>query len=227
MKKIRVILIILCMSLCISLISCGVNNGSYKNPSISPVITGAEARILYESISDVVLLDVRSQEEFNEFHLADSILIPAGELESRLDELPSKDNIIIVYCKAGIRSEKAVETLLYYGFKNVYDMQSIDNWFSSVEKELLNEIDRLMLILQYIEDDNSFTFPDEDIFVPEGAKICGRCLGCGEYHFIWDEEYFDHIHDYDEHEHSDCGCNYDCHCHMGNGSNSSKLDIST
>ncbi|MDR2572666.1 MAG: hypothetical protein LBD23_20560 [Oscillospiraceae bacterium] len=49
--------------------------------------------------------------------------------------------------------------------------------------------------------------PDTDVIVPDGARLCGQCSGCSEYHFIWDD-------DDDHHHHVECGCDYDCHCHL-------------
>jgi len=92
------------------------------------IITGEKARELYESDNNVILLDVRSQEEYEENHLNGSVLIPVSELEERLSELTDKDAIIIVYCRAGRRSAAASEILISNGYTGVYDMQSIDNW---------------------------------------------------------------------------------------------------
>jgi len=92
------------------------------------IITGAKAREIYESNDAVVLLDVRNQDEYDEYHLPGSVLIPVNELESRLPELPDKDALIIVFCRAGRRSAIAAEILLLNGYKNIYDMQGIENW---------------------------------------------------------------------------------------------------
>jgi len=92
------------------------------------IISGAEAREIFYSNDQVILLDVRNQDEFDEHHIPDSILIPVNELESRLSELPDKDVIIIVFCRAGRRSELAASILTANGYTNVYNMQGIGNW---------------------------------------------------------------------------------------------------
>lgn len=56
------------------------------------------------------LLDVREPSEASLCRLENSVLIPLGELERRIDEIPS-DREIVVYCKSGVRSARAVETL--------------------------------------------------------------------------------------------------------------------
>ena len=92
------------------------------------LITGAEARELYESNDAVILLDVRNQDEFDNYHIVGSLLIPVDELESRLSEIPDKDALIIVFCRAGRRSAIAAELLISKGYSNIHDMQGIDNW---------------------------------------------------------------------------------------------------
>ena len=75
-------------------------------------------RILPDS-SNVVLLDVRTNAEFNGElgHLPGAILIPIQELEQRIGELDSlKGREIIVYCRSGNRSGKVTEILTKHGF---------------------------------------------------------------------------------------------------------------
>jgi len=92
------------------------------------IVSGAEAREVFESHSQVILLDVRNQDEFDAFSIPNSTLIPVDELESRLSELPDKDADIIVFCRAGRRSAIAADILISNGYTNVYDMGSINNW---------------------------------------------------------------------------------------------------
>jgi len=71
---------------------------------------------------DVVLVDVRSEAEFNGSlgHLENAILIPLPELEHRYTELNEfKDKEIIVYCRSGNRSRTATKFLIEKGFKAV------------------------------------------------------------------------------------------------------------
>ena len=96
------------------------------------IISGDEAKELYESATTAVLLDVRNQDEYDEMHIDGSVLIPAKELESRLSELPDKNVTIIVYCQSGKRSLTASEILTAAGYDNVYDMQFVENWPESL-----------------------------------------------------------------------------------------------
>ena len=76
----------------------------------------------------VVLLDVRTDEEYITGHIPNSILIPIDELEERLDELPDKNETILVYCKSGRRSIIACELLESYGYTNIYNMGGVVDW---------------------------------------------------------------------------------------------------
>ncbi|HEX5838125.1 MAG TPA: rhodanese-like domain-containing protein [Anaerolineales bacterium] len=67
------------------------------------------------------VLDVRQPEEWNEFHVPDSTLIPLAELASRVDELP-KDQEIVIVCRSGNRSAQGRDILLDAGFTQVTSM---------------------------------------------------------------------------------------------------------
>jgi len=91
-------------------------------------ITGEDAKVRFESEQGIILLDVRNPDEYEQGHVEGSVLIPVSELESRLSELPDKDAVIFVYCRAGRRSAAAYEILTDAGYANVYDMQMVTNW---------------------------------------------------------------------------------------------------
>ena len=76
---------------------------------------------------NLVIIDVRTKEEYKEFHMKDAINIP---YEKIIETLQTKNEInketpIIVYCKSGTRSNKAYTSLINAGYKNVYDLGAI------------------------------------------------------------------------------------------------------
>ncbi len=72
---------------------------------------------------NLVILDVRTESEYNSGHLVDAIVIPVDVLESRIGELNNyKNTEIIVYCRSGSRSEQASEILVEQGFTKVYNL---------------------------------------------------------------------------------------------------------
>ena len=97
-------------------------------PAESKIVSGKEAREIFASSNKAILLDVRTQEEFDIHHIPGSILIPYDELESRLSELPDKSAEIIIFCRAGRRSAISAEILINNGYKKVYDMQIVGHW---------------------------------------------------------------------------------------------------
>lgn len=73
--------------------------------------------------SKVILLDVRSVQEYNEGHLNGAINIPLSELRMKANTVLNKDDIIIAYCQMCERSKKAVNVLNKLGYSNVYTLE--------------------------------------------------------------------------------------------------------
>ena len=75
---------------------------------------------------EVLIIDVRSPEEYNAGHIPHAININVDELESRLDELKDyKDKTIIAYCNSGNKSGKAAEILVDNGFQDVTNADGV------------------------------------------------------------------------------------------------------
>lgn len=93
------------------------------------LITYVEAKELLSKNSRAILLDVRSPQEYNEYHLTGAICIPNYELQTKISNIiEDKDQIIIVYCQSGARSSKAVGILKKMGYTNLYELDGgIDN----------------------------------------------------------------------------------------------------
>lgn len=92
-------------------------------------ISSREAKALLEKDRNVYLLDVRSPQEHSQGKLAGSALIPVGQLERRIAEVP-KDKPVLVYCAVGSRSGFAAGLLARRGHKEVYNMtDGIVGWY--------------------------------------------------------------------------------------------------
>lgn len=86
-------------------------------------ITIAEAKKLINSSENVLILDVRTQEEYINGHILESTPIPANELPSRIHEIKDYYNKpVIVHCQSGRRSPAVVLFLENSGFKEIYHM---------------------------------------------------------------------------------------------------------
>ncbi len=87
-------------------------------------ITINEMLEILQSNKKAILVDVRSSQEYSEGHLPGSINIPVYNIEREAEKMiPNKDNIIIVYCSAGLRSRKALQILKKLEYKNLYQIE--------------------------------------------------------------------------------------------------------
>ena len=87
----------------------------------------AKEKIINES---AILLDVRTEEEYNEKHIEGAVLLPIDDINEESINLitEDKDNVIIVYCKSGNRSNQALNLLENLGYTEVYDLGAMSNW---------------------------------------------------------------------------------------------------
>ncbi|HTO17196.1 MAG TPA: rhodanese-like domain-containing protein [Edaphocola sp.] len=73
------------------------------------------------------LLDVRSQEEFQSFHVSGSINMPVNEIPAHLDEIKSFSKPLIIYCLSGGRSSSAVAYLEAQGINEIYNAGAVSD----------------------------------------------------------------------------------------------------
>ena len=99
--------------------------------SIELVAPADAAEVIVDDPAGLVILDIRTLEEFNEARLADAIMVDfyADDFADQLDQL-DKDVPYVMYCRTGNRSSDAVETMKDLGFVEVYEIDGgIVNWF--------------------------------------------------------------------------------------------------
>lgn len=118
------------LAVCLLLVTGCEGENTKKEPTettekfIVHSITGAEVDQMIED--GAALIDVRTNDEFNEGHIEKAINIPYDQIA---EDIPyGKDKVIIVYCRSGSRSYAAATTLVNLGYSNVYDLGSIDNY---------------------------------------------------------------------------------------------------
>lgn len=93
--------------------------------TISPV----EAKKIMNENSDIVIVDVREEEEMAEGYIEGALLIPLDTVESEVEnKITDKDKTILVYCRSGRRSAIACDIMDSLGYKNVYDFGGIIDW---------------------------------------------------------------------------------------------------
>jgi adenylyltransferase/sulfurtransferase len=99
-------------------------------------ITPAELKAKIDRKDTFVLLDVREPFEYNICKINGSRLIPLGELPARLSELDSADEIVL-QCKSGVRSAKALKILQEAGFRKLVNLRGgILEWADTIDPSL-------------------------------------------------------------------------------------------
>ena len=98
-------------------------------------ITAEEAKQIMDSEDGYIILDVRTQEEYDQGHIPGAIVISHEEIaEKAEDVLADKDQLILVYCRSGRRSKIAAEALVELGYTNIKEFGGIIDWPYEVEK---------------------------------------------------------------------------------------------
>ena len=126
MKNKRILLILFAVLLSVTaLASCG----GEKKEATYEQISSEQAKEIMEKEKNYVIIDARTESEFNEGHIKGAILIPEYEIADRAEnELPDKDQLILVYCRSGRRSKIASEELVKLGYTNVKEFGGIIDW---------------------------------------------------------------------------------------------------
>ena len=84
---------------------------------------------MMEEESNYIILDVRTEEEYNERHIPNAINIPNETIGTEeIAELPDKEQLIMVYCRSGNRSKQASQKLADLGYTNIVEFGGINDW---------------------------------------------------------------------------------------------------
>ena len=128
MKK----LIVICLAVML-LAACGQKKENDRE-AVYMNITAQEAKVIMDSQEDYTILDVRTQEEYDQGHIPGAILIPDYEIEEKAEQvLRDKDQLLLVYCRSGRRSKLAAEALVALGYTNIKEFGGIIDWPYEVE----------------------------------------------------------------------------------------------
>ncbi|NTU89258.1 MAG: rhodanese-like domain-containing protein [Actinobacteria bacterium] len=92
-------------------------------------LSAEEAKARMDSGGEVLVVDVRTEEEYAQAHIPGAILIPNETItDTPPAQLPDFDAEILVYCRSGNRSKQAATKLIAMGYTNVYDFGGIIDW---------------------------------------------------------------------------------------------------
>ena len=97
-------------------------------------ITSEKAKEIMDTEEGYIILDVRTQEEYDQGHIPGAIVISHEEIAEKAEELlTDKDQLILIYCRSGRRSKIAAEALVELGYTNIKEFGGIIDWPYEVE----------------------------------------------------------------------------------------------
>lgn len=97
-------------------------------------ITAEEAKQIMDTEEGYIILDARTQEEYDEGHIPGAIVISHEEITEKAEEmLTDKNQLILVYCRSGRRSKITAEALVELGYTNIKEFGGIIDWPYEVE----------------------------------------------------------------------------------------------
>ncbi len=106
-----------------------VNELSYKQIS-----TEAAVEMMADE-TNYIILDVRTPEEYAEGHIENAINIPNETIGSNdIEELPDKNQLIMIYCRSGNRSKQAADKLVKIGYTNIVEFGGSNTWTGELVK---------------------------------------------------------------------------------------------
>ena len=117
----------------ILLTACGQDK-EHDQGAVYVNITAEEAKEIMDTEEGYIILDVRTQEEYDEGHIPGAIVISHEEIAEKAEEvLTDRDQLILVYCRSGRRSKIAAEALVELGYTNIKEFGGIIDWPYEVE----------------------------------------------------------------------------------------------
>ena len=123
------------LALLFLLTGCGGDSASSTGENSYQQITQETAKQMMDE-QDVIILDVREQDEYDSGHIIDAVLLPVGTIDEdrAAAVIPEKDSIVLVYCRSGNRSKTASAALVELGYTQVYEFGGINDWPYDIEK---------------------------------------------------------------------------------------------
>src|SRR5438552_3997751 len=112
---------------------CGIRGEEHVEDTKVPEITPVELKQMMDDKKPFVLIDVREPHEYDICRIPGSRLIPLDEVTRRMHELNSADELVVP-CRSGARSAKAVDFLMESGFRKIHNLKGgILGWSDQVD----------------------------------------------------------------------------------------------
>ncbi len=88
-----------------------------------------------ETDKSILLIDVRTPEEYREVHIPHSISVPLDNLKTKIEKVsPNKETELFIYCRSGARASTACTELVKMGYTNVHNLGGIMSWPFETER---------------------------------------------------------------------------------------------
>ncbi len=131
----QITLLFIAIVMAMSLVACGSTEPGSSHESNYTQLSQEEAIAMMEESNDYLIVDVRTQEEYDEGHIPKAVCIPNETIGSEPpEELTDLDQFLFIYCRSGRRSKEAAQKLADMGYAQVYEMGGINTWSGEIEK---------------------------------------------------------------------------------------------
>ena len=93
-------------------------------------ISPQKAKEMIDAGQELLILDVREQDEYDSGHIPGAVLLPVGTIDetTAAEVIPEKGSTVLVYCRSGNRSKTASSALADLGYTNIYEFGGINTW---------------------------------------------------------------------------------------------------
>ena len=147
-------------------------------------IDAQQAHKMMQSGDELVIVDVRTAEEYATAHIPGAMLLPNETISDTVTEaLPVKDTTILIYCRSGNRSAQAAAKLQKLGYTNVYDFGGINDWSYETEAGEWVQPEKAGTFSSFTSWKLSGVPADESVFADKKLTMvniwgtfCGPCL---------------------------------------------------
>lgn len=133
----RILPVILIVAAFFMTSGCGEGQSNMDTDVTFKSISMEEGRKIIESESGYIILDVRTKEEYDEGHIPGAVNVANEDISTTnqsIEQLPDKNQKILVYCRSGNRSKQAAKKLAVMGYNNVVEFGGIIEWKGDIEK---------------------------------------------------------------------------------------------
>lgn len=113
--------------------ACGCAASAPAGQAAYRQVSADEAEKMMERETGYIIVDVRTQREYDEGHIPKAVCIPNETIDREPPALlPDKAQEIFVYCRSGRRSKEAAQKLVGMGYTNVVEFGGIRDWHGEI-----------------------------------------------------------------------------------------------